>query len=68
MSISSSPPLHCLACQAAGLPFIVSAPHVCPAPHRDNIDAATTDCAHERTRIDDGISSCLDCGDRIDTL
>jgi len=24
-------------------------------------------CAHERTRMDDGISSCLDCGDRIDT-
>jgi len=24
-------------------------------------------CEHERTRMDDGISSCLDCGDRIDT-
>ncbi len=24
-------------------------------------------CRHERTRIDGGISSCLDCGDRIDT-
>jgi hypothetical protein len=23
-------------------------------------------CAHERTRIDDGVSTCLDCGDRID--
>jgi hypothetical protein len=23
-------------------------------------------CDHERTRMDDGISSCLDCGDRID--
>ncbi len=23
-------------------------------------------CEHDRTRMDDGISSCLDCGDRID--
>jgi hypothetical protein len=23
-------------------------------------------CFHERTRMDDGISSCLDCGDRLD--
>lgn len=25
------------------------------------------ECSHERTRMDDGISTCLDCGDRIDT-
>jgi hypothetical protein len=27
----------------------------------------SSECDHERTRMDDGISSCLDCGDRIDT-
>lgn len=26
----------------------------------------TTICSHERTRIDDGISTCLDCADRLD--
>jgi Asp-tRNA(Asn)/Glu-tRNA(Gln) amidotransferase C subunit len=25
------------------------------------------ECPHDRTRMDDGISSCLECGDRIDT-
>jgi hypothetical protein len=31
------------------------------------IAGGDVECEHERTRMDDGISSCLDCGDRIDT-